>query len=93
MTAADEGNRYVGTTSEFQEQMRPLLELTPAAQLSETEKKGEYKDKVEIYAKTGGRLALPEEVAGVIAMLCSKEAGYCTGSVVCANGGMVFGLS
>lgn len=41
-------------------------------------------------AELGGRSAYPEEVAGVITMLCSPEAGWTTGSVVCANGGMVF---
>lgn len=30
------------------------------------------------------------EVVGVVAMLCSDEAGWCTGSVVCANGGLKF---
>ncbi|KUJ17128.1 NAD(P)-binding protein [Mollisia scopiformis] len=27
-------------------------------------------------------------VAGIVAMLCSEDSGWCTGQVVCANGGM-----
>ncbi|EXJ72622.1 3-oxoacyl-[acyl-carrier protein] reductase [Cladophialophora psammophila CBS 110553] len=30
------------------------------------------------------------EIAGVVGMLCGQEAGWCTGSVVCANGGFKF---
>lgn len=43
--------------------------------------------------KEGGRRGKPEEVAGVVGMICTPEAGWCTGSVVCANGGMVMGLN
>jgi len=35
-----------------------------------------------------GRVAHPEEVASVIAFLCSEEAGYLTGETVSANGGL-----
>ncbi len=40
--------------------------------------------------KEGGRPGYPHEVAGVVAMLCTEDAGWCTGSVICANGGMKF---
>jgi 3-oxoacyl-[acyl-carrier protein] reductase len=40
-------------------------------------------------AQFGGRLARVADVAGVVGMLCGEEAGWCTGQVVCANGGMV----
>ncbi len=30
------------------------------------------------------------EVAGVVAMLCTPDSAWCTGSVVCANGGFKF---
>ena len=36
----------------------------------------------------GGRPAYPGEVAGIVGMLCSDDASWCTGQVVCANGGM-----
>lgn len=37
----------------------------------------------------GGRLARTPEIAGIVAMLCSEDAQWCTGQVVCANGGML----
>jgi NAD(P)-dependent dehydrogenase (short-subunit alcohol dehydrogenase family) len=40
----------------------------------------------------GGRPAYSEEIAGVVGMLCLPEAGWTTGSVVCANGGMRFSI-
>jgi len=45
-------------------------------------------EKVENAKTSGGRPAYPYEVAGIVAMLCTGDAGWCTGSVVCANGGM-----
>ncbi|PGH12336.1 hypothetical protein AJ80_06746 [Polytolypa hystricis UAMH7299] len=42
--------------------------------------------------KMGGRRpAYTDEVAGVVGMLCLKDAAWCTGSVVCANGGLRMG--
>ena len=38
----------------------------------------------------GGRPAYDHEIAGVVAMLCSSDSAWCTGSVVCANGGFKF---
>ncbi len=35
-----------------------------------------------------GRVATPEEVASIIAFLCSEEAGYVTGETVSVNGGL-----
>lgn len=40
------------------------------------------------WIKYGGRPAYPTEVAGVVAMLCSEDAGWTTGSLISANGGM-----
>ena len=35
-----------------------------------------------------GRLAEPEEIAGLISYLCSEEAGYITGANISINGGL-----
>ena len=37
---------------------------------------------------TGGRPAYVEEVAGIVGMLCTQDSLWCTGQVVCANGGL-----
>lgn len=38
----------------------------------------------------GGRAAYPEEIAGLVGMICSPESGWMTGSLVSANGGLSF---
>lgn len=45
---------------------------------------------VKAVEKAGGRPGCDYEVAGVVAMLCSEDGGWCTGSVVCANEGLEF---
>ncbi|ORY55633.1 short-chain dehydrogenase [Pseudomassariella vexata] len=37
--------------------------------------------------KYGGRVAYPEEIAGIVGMICSPESSWMTGSLVSANGG------
>lgn len=44
-------------------------------------------------AMGGQRPAFTDEVAGVVGMLCSAEAGWTTGSIVCANGGMKMSIA
>lgn len=36
----------------------------------------------------GGRPAYAKEIAGIVGMLCVEDSAWCTGQVVCANGGM-----
>ncbi|ORX94662.1 hypothetical protein BCR34DRAFT_499105 [Clohesyomyces aquaticus] len=78
---------YWGTDKVFQARNKPFIENTPLSALREGI------DTKEIYdasADAGGRPAYSEEVAGVVGMLCMPEAGWTTGSVICANGGMKF---
>ena len=71
----------------FEDFNRPFVMSTPLAKVR-PEIDGE--DMVEYARVAGGRPAYDWEVAGVVAMLCGEDAGWCTGSVVCANGGFKF---
>jgi len=78
---------YGGTSEDFQMQLKPWIQNTPL----QAAREGVDKESVVKYAeKYGGRLAYDYESAGVVGMLCSEESGWCTGSVVCANGGFKF---
>ncbi|KAK8919539.1 putative short-chain dehydrogenase [Metarhizium anisopliae] len=50
-------------------------------------------DKTVREGMAGRRPGLTGEIAGTIDMLCSEEAGWTTGSVVCANGGMKMSIA
>lgn len=66
-------------------QVPPGLTGTGAERLSAEEVKT-------INEKMGGRRpAFTDEIAGVVGMLCTKDAAWCTGSVICANGGLRMG--
>jgi NAD(P)-dependent dehydrogenase (short-subunit alcohol dehydrogenase family) len=80
---------YTSTDDAFVAQNKPFIENTPLA----APRKGV--DSEEIYEpslKVGGRPAYSEEIGGVVGMLCLPEAGWTTGSVICANGGMRFSI-
>ncbi|KAI5808920.1 hypothetical protein DFH27DRAFT_477648 [Peziza echinospora] len=78
---------YGTTTPHFKENLRPFIEHTPLAVVGIDAPTEEETRELRL---AGGRSAKPEEIAGVVGMLCSAESGWCTGSVVCANGGMAF---
>jgi NAD(P)-dependent dehydrogenase (short-subunit alcohol dehydrogenase family) len=68
---------------------KPFIENTPLA----APRKGIDSDRIyEASQGAGGRPAYSEEIAGVVGMLCLAEAGWTTGSVICANGGMKFSV-
>jgi NAD(P)-dependent dehydrogenase (short-subunit alcohol dehydrogenase family) len=72
--------------SEAELKMKPLMQRTPLAQA----RKGvDAEAWVEYADEYGGRPAFGSEIAGVVGMLCTADAAWCTGSVVNANGGMV----
>jgi NAD(P)-dependent dehydrogenase (short-subunit alcohol dehydrogenase family) len=79
---------YWSNDEKFIAQNKPFIENTP---LSATRKGIDDEKIIEASQAAGGRPAYSEEVAGVVGMLCLPEAGWTTGSIVCANGGMVFG--
>ncbi|KAI9849271.1 MAG: hypothetical protein M1837_004730 [Sclerophora amabilis] len=81
------GTEMYGSTDEtFRGQMANFLRHTPLAQAREDL---DSQAQVETARKWGGREAREDEIAGVVGMLCSAESAWTTGSVICANGGMV----
>ncbi len=80
---------YGATSDDFQQVMKPYLQNTPLAAVTE-ERDG--KEAVEQVKVTGGRSASEHEIAGIVGMLCGEEAAWCTGSVICANGGLKFSM-
>lgn len=78
---------YGGTTPEFQARMANFMRTAPLMKERPGVDPQEFVDDAEA---SGGRPGYDYEVAGVVGMLCGAESGWCTGSVVCANGGMRF---
>ncbi|MCJ1313444.1 hypothetical protein MMC25_007122 [Agyrium rufum] len=73
------------SSPEFLDAVRPIMMLTPLAPTREGVDRPEI---MELGKKLAGRPAYPSEIAGVVGMLCSQDSGWCTGSTICANGGM-----
>jgi NAD(P)-dependent dehydrogenase (short-subunit alcohol dehydrogenase family) len=80
---------YHGTTPEFQANIKPFIQST---QLMAPRERVDSPKVIELAKADGGRSAYDWEIAGVIGMLCTPESGWCTGSVICANGGMKFSV-
>ncbi|KAI9744324.1 MAG: hypothetical protein M1818_002476 [Claussenomyces sp. TS43310] len=77
------------TSTEFKEQMRPWVQHTPGSSIRPGIDDETVADGGKIL---GGRPAYTEEVAGVVGMLCTADSAWCTGQVVCANGGMIMAM-
>ncbi|KAK1756852.1 3-oxoacyl-reductase FabG [Echria macrotheca] len=81
-----EGPMYAANTPEFLAGIKGWIMHTPGMAARE----GVDAPEVVADAKeSGGRPAYTGEVAGIVGMLCTPDAQWCTGQVVCANGGMV----
>lgn len=81
-----EGPMYAANPDEFKAGIKGWIEHTPLMQV----RQGVDADEVVEEAKTsGGRPAYTSEVAGIVGMLCTPDAAWCTGQVVCANGGLL----
>jgi NAD(P)-dependent dehydrogenase (short-subunit alcohol dehydrogenase family) len=78
---------YGAVSPEFVAGNRPFLQNTPLAAVREGVDRENF---VKEYDKTGGRPAYEEEVAALVGLLCLPDAGWTTGSVLNANGGMKF---
>ncbi len=86
------GDMYFLTGEQFWKDIQGWQDNTPlskvAADASDLEGLDAEKIRL-IQEKMGGRRpAFTSEIAGVVAMLCTADAAWCTGSVVNANGGM-----
>ncbi|KAL9050043.1 MAG: hypothetical protein Q9162_006864 [Coniocarpon cinnabarinum] len=75
------------TSEDFRRGLGPMIELTPLARIREEVDREEM---ARDWAPMRGRPAYTGEVAAIVGMLCGADSGWCTGSVVCANGGMQF---
>ncbi|KAK2045391.1 short chain dehydrogenase [Colletotrichum somersetense] len=80
---------YSGVPHESRRFIKGFIEHTP---LSKVRKGIDSDDLVEAAEEDGGRPAYGEEIAGIVGMLVSPDSAWCTGQVVCANGGMVLGM-
>jgi NAD(P)-dependent dehydrogenase (short-subunit alcohol dehydrogenase family) len=80
---------YWSNDADFIAKIKPFIENTPLS----APRKGIDEERIyEASQNAGGRPAYSEEIAGVVGMLCLPEAGWTTGSVICANGGMRFSV-
>jgi len=78
---------YGATSPEFQKQMKPFIQSAPLQKVRPgIDDERFVKDEESV----GGRPGYDHEIAGVVAMLCSADSSWCTGSVICANGGFRF---
>lgn len=87
------GDMYFAAGEGFWNQIQGFQDNTPLSVLDGDEGGRLSREQVGIVQdKMGGRRpAFTSEVAGVVGMLCGGDGAWCTGSVVCANGGMVMG--
>lgn len=79
---------YLSASEEIKQQLALWNPVTPLVPVRET-------DDAAVRAlgeRLGGRAAYEQEIAGMVATLCNPEAGWCTGSLVSANGGLTFSV-
>ncbi|GFF77443.1 L-xylulose reductase [Aspergillus lentulus] len=90
------GDMYFATGEEFWKQMQGFQDATPLSKMVENDPQMKELSEEQIRLikeKMGGRRpAFTSEIAGVVGMLCTADGLWCTGSVVCANGGMKMGF-
>lgn len=73
------------TTQEFKDSLGNWMRHTPGAGIR---KDVDDEDLVKDAVNAGGRPAYVGEIGGIVGMLCTADSVWCTGQVVCANGGM-----
>ncbi|OJJ38858.1 hypothetical protein ASPWEDRAFT_104631 [Aspergillus wentii DTO 134E9] len=88
------GDMYFKTGDAFWQQIQGFQDNTPLSKMQEVDEKELTEEQARLVKeKMGGRRpAFTKEIAGVVGMLCTSDGQWCTGSVVCANGGMKMGF-
>ncbi|KAK6064743.1 short-chain dehydrogenase [Seiridium cupressi] len=72
------GEMYFKNSDEFKREIKGWIEHSPLTKV----RKGIDSDELVEAAKTsGGRPGYVDEIAGIVAMLCGKDAAWCTGQV------------
>ncbi|KAI9694025.1 MAG: hypothetical protein M1822_003296 [Bathelium mastoideum] len=79
---------YLSAPEEVKKGLAVWNPVTPLAPVRECDN-GEIRKMGE---RLGGRAAYAHEIAGLVASICGQEFGWCTGSMICANGGLSFSL-
>lgn len=77
---------YLTVADEVKQGLSLWNPVTPLVAVRETDSP----EVQELGRRFGGRAAYDHEIAGMVATLCNPEAGWCTGSLVSANGGLTF---
>ncbi|KAH6886762.1 hypothetical protein B0T10DRAFT_407614 [Thelonectria olida] len=77
---------YMTAPDEIKQQLGLWNPLTPLVAVRDSDSP----EVQELGRKFGGRAAYPEEIADLVAMICSPESGWMTGNLVSANGGLSF---
>ncbi|KAM6528696.1 hypothetical protein FALCPG4_009660 [Fusarium falciforme] len=80
---------YSRNSEEFKRLIKPFIQNAP---LMAVRPGVDDPAIVEEAKTTGGRAGEAEEIAGVVSMLAGPESSWITGQVICANGGMIFGM-
>lgn len=93
------GDMYAEVGKKFWDVNQPYVDAAPLAEYKGEERAkalsgdGDRFDRLVREEMGGRRPGFTSEIAGTIEMLCSAEAGWTTGSVVCANGGMKMSIA
>lgn len=80
---------YSRNSDEFKRLIKPFIQNAP---LMAVRPGVDDPAIVEEAQTTGGRAGEADEIAGVVAMLAGPDSAWITGQVICANGGMIFGM-
>ncbi|KAL4920480.1 NAD(P)-binding protein [Aspergillus aurantiobrunneus] len=79
---------YLSAPDEVKQGLARWNPLTPLVGVRE----GDSEEVRRLGERFGGRAAYAEEIAGLVATICNAEFGWCTGSLISANGGLSFSI-